>query len=286
MGVAPRFPPPDHPLRLQRIQRRRVQPEPLRQHRAAVGAERSGRHVRLRRQAREAQRAVRHGDRAEARVLHPLQRPAGVQVRILDHLVQRADRGAGHPFRQQQGEEGGLRVPRRPSAHHRVHQVHARAAVPHRAEARVLLDRLLPQRTQQPAPLRLVAGDDGDVPVRAGVDVVRAEREPAVPVADARRRRPRGLARLQQAEGGEQGKGVGLQHRDLDRAGDARPLALQQRGDDGAVEVDAGQEVRDRRPGLHRRAVREAGDAHEPRHRLHGQVHRRVVAVGAAAPVA
>ncbi len=104
-----------------------------------------------------------------------------------------------------------------------------------------------------------------------------------MPVSDAPRRR---IARLQQAHRREQGEQVGLQHRDLDRARHARALALEQRRHDGAVEVDAGQEVRDGGAGLQRRPVRHAGDAHEARHGLHRQVHRRVVAIGPVAAIA
>ena len=48
----------------------------------------------------------------------------------------------------------------------------------------------------------------------------------------------------------------------------------------------AGQEVDDRGAGLHRRLVGEAGGVHHAGEGLHGEVHGRVVAVGAIAPIA
>jgi hypothetical protein len=48
----------------------------------------------------------------------------------------------------------------------------------------------------------------------------------------------------------------------------------------------ARQEVGDRGAGLHRRPVGEAGGVHHAGKGLHGEIHGRVVAIGAIAPVA
>ena len=67
-------------------------------------------------------------------------------------------------------------------------------------------------------------------------------------VAGARRRFR--AARMEHAEvGGERGIN-GVLHRHFDHAGDARVLALVQRGHDRAVEVDAGHEIAQGRPDL------------------------------------
>ena len=44
----------------------------------------------------------------------------------------------------------------------------------------------------------------------------------------------------------------------------------------------AAHKIGDRRPGLHRKAVGEPGDAHHPRIGLDGQIHRQIVPVRAA----
>ena len=48
----------------------------------------------------------------------------------------------------------------------------------------------------------------------------------------------------------------------------------------------AGGEIDQRRAGLHRRSVRVAGRIHDAGDGLHGQVHRRIVAIGAVVAVA
>ena len=101
---------------------------------------------------------------------------------------------------------------------------------------------------------------------------MRAGLLPAGAEAHAERRGERGIDRVE--------------HRDLDRAPAPGALAVEQRGDDAAVEMHAGEEVAQRRARLHRLAVGKAGDVHDAGHRLHGEVHRRIVAIEALLAVA
>jgi hypothetical protein len=48
------------------------------------------------------------------------------------------------------------------------------------------------------------------------------------------------------------------------------------RGHDARVSVNAAHEIRDGDARAHRRAIGEAGDAHDARRRLHGQIHRQI----------
>ena len=105
-----------------------------------------------------------------------------------------------------------------------------------------------------------------------------------MPVAGARRRGR--AARMQHAEiRGERRIGRIL-HRDFDDAALAGALALVERGHDRAVEMDAGHEIADRRAGLDRRLIRKAGRIDDAAHRLHHQIHRRIVAIRTVLPVA
>src|SRR3546814_99315 len=82
------------------------------------------------------------------------------------------------------------------------------------------------------------------------------------------------------AEIGGHGRIGRVLHRDLDDSAPPGALALVERRDDRGVEVDAGAEVAKRGPRLHRRLVGIAGDADDPHHRLHDEIHRRIVPVG------
>ena len=213
-----------------------------------------------------------HHDAAQLRMILPLQRAALVHVRIGHHLGQLAHRRARHPAALQQLEQLLLGEPRRPAAHHAVDLVDMRDPVLERGEARIGGKVLAVHGRQQRAPMDVADADDGDVAVACRVDVVRRLGQAGMAVAGARR--PLRAARaMQQAEAGGERRIHRVQHRHLDLAAGAGALAFEPGGDDGAVEMGAGEEVAQRRAGLDRRAVREPGDAHHPGHRLHGQVH-------------
>ena len=105
-----------------------------------------------------------------------------------------------------------------------------------------------------------------------------------MPVAGACRRRV--ATRMQHAEVGRERRIGRVLHRHFDDAALAGALALVQRGHDRAIEVDAGAEIADGRTGLDRRLVGEAGRIDDAAHRLHDQIHGRVVAIGAGLAVA
>ena len=136
----------------------------------------------------------------------------------------------------------------------------------------------------QAAPMLLVGADDGEPAVLAGVDIVGRDREAAVAIAGAPQG-PVGVV-VDHAEVRGEGREHGLDHRHFDHPPTTGPLALVEGGDDGPVEVRARQEIGDRRTGLHRRAVREAGDADRAGRRLDGDVHGQVVALGTGEAVA
>ena len=108
-------------------------------------------------------------------------------------------------------------------------------------------------------------------------------REPAVTVARAGRRRLavedicqiRGHRRID-----------GLDHRDFDQPPAAAFLPVVKRGENAGVKMNAADEVGDGGPRLDRRTVGKAGHAHDARHRLDGQVHRQIVAIGPRQPIA
>ena len=77
-----------------------------------------------------------------------------------------------------------------------------------------------------------------------------------------------------------------LLHRHLDQAAQARALALEQRGHDAAIQMDATKKITQGGTGLDRGPIRKTGDVHDARHGLHGQVHGGVVFVGTAAAIA
>ena len=98
------------------------------------------------------------------------------------------------------------------------------------------------------------------------------------------RRHPAGLPKGFELRG--QGRVGGFLHRHLDEAPLAGAFALEQRGDRRGIEMNAGKKIDDGRPRLERRLIRQPGDADQPAHRLDRQIHRQIVAVGTAEPVA
>ena len=89
-----------------------------------------------------------------------------------------------------------------------------------------------------------------DVAVLGRVDV---QRHAAVAGVAGPRRRLAGLEIGVQLRG--QGRVGGLLNRHLDESAPAGTLALEQRCEGGGIEMDAGEEIDDRRAGLDRRSV-------------------------------
>ena len=78
----------------------------------------------------------------------------------------------------------------------------------------------------------------------------------------------------------------GFLHRHFHQPPDPGHRALVERGHRRRVEVDAGEKIDNRRPRLERRPAGLAGDADDPGKRLDRQVHRQIVAIGPAQPIA
>ena len=232
----------------------------------------------------EAERAGGQHHLAELRVLDLQQRAAEVELRVPLNLGQFPHRRAGDPGLGKPLEQRLLRHAADPAGDDPVHFLHPGDAVRTCGVVRVAGQRLVPEESGQRLPVAVVVAKDGDMAVRRRIDVVGADGEAAMPVAGALDAgRPLGG---EEAEVGGQGGIDGLQHGDLHRARAARPFALEQGGDDGAVEVHARAEVDHRRPRLQGRPVGLAGDGHDAAHGLHREVHRGVVAIGTVRAVA
>ena len=143
-----------------------------------------------------------------------------------------------------------------------------------RVEPDIVAQILAAHCLQQAMPVLLDGKVHRDIAVIGRIDV---DRDAAVAgIAGARRHFP-GLPKGFKLRG--QGCVGGLLHRDLDLAAPSGPLALEQRRDRRRVEMDAGEEIDDRRAGFERRTIRKAGDANQPAHRLDRQIHRQRIAV-------
>jgi len=192
----------------------------------------------------------------QLRVILPLQRTARVHVFVAHHLVEGADRGAGHTPLHQLRECLLLGVAAGPVADQHVNFVHGGNPFRQAGKAR-FGDKVRPaHRLAQAMPLAVADTDDRDPAIAAGVDVVRALGHAAVAVASAGRRRGRVVLRApDHAEGGGQRRIDRVLPRHAYPARNASAFTVPKRRGYRAIEVDAGEEIAQRRARLARRAV-------------------------------
>ena len=122
-------------------------------------------------------------------------------------------------------------------------------------------------------------GDDGDIAVLGFVDVVRCDREAAMPVADPGRDLALGV--VDKAQVRRERRIDRLLHGHFDEPAAARDRAFVERRDGRGIKMNTAEKVDERGAGLDGRAVGKARDAHDTRHRLHREVHGQAVLVGA-----
>ena len=145
-------------------------------------------------------------------------------------------------------------------------------------QLRVLEQRGAAQHMAHRVPVPLGGGEDRDIAVGAAVGVVRRHGERGMPVAGAVGHAGVTVHHRTQRRGERDHRR--LVHGDLDPLALAGALALHQRAQNAGAEMDARQEVADRRARLGRRPVGVAGGVGDAAHRLDGDVHGREVAIG------
>ena len=162
----------------------------------------------------------------------------------------------------------------RPSLHGGVGRVHVAAARGHVHEARIIGQRRRVHGAHQLAPVAFADADDGDMAILGLIDVVWRHAQRLVAIARARRIAAK---RVVGAEGRGEGGEHGVLHGHVQHGAGAGLRPAIEGRDDGRVQVDAAQDVAQRRARLQGRLAIVAGDADGAAHGLHGDVHRKVV---------
>ena len=183
------------------------------------------------------------------------QRSPLAQMRIDEHLAQRANRTAGGAVFVQQLEQLVPAAFAGFGADFCIELVHPRDTIAKRIILRVFGPVRAVERFAERNPVPFVVANDGDETVGSRIDVVWRERHAAVPVAGADnvlafaygKRQVRGHCRVDC-----------IKHSDFGAERDARALARKQRCDNGPVKVRAGGEVYERWPCFEGRPVRKA----------------------------
>ncbi|MNV34075.1 hypothetical protein D3C71_1254790 [compost metagenome] len=146
------------------------------------------------------------------RMRPPMQHPRRMQMRVVDDFVQFTNRRARHAMTHQTREQLFLACLAGLLADRTVKCVHICNARRPGRKAAVRQPLLASKRMRQRGPVTVVRGEDGDVPIRGGVDVVGRHGQAAMPGA-------RALAALVatavQAQAGEQARIDGAEHGDL-----------------------------------------------------------------------
>src|SRR3989454_9709995 len=175
-----------------------------------------------------------------------------------------------------------LRALRRPRFHQGVDVVLALPACLGGVVARVA-DEIVPPDGPQHRKPHLLRHEDEDVVVGpAGPATIRRSRYAGAELISGPRAGLSEALVIAQADPDEIDDRV--LHGDLDLLAFAGRVALHERGEDSDHAVHPGARVSDGRPDVGRRAVREAGDAHRPAHRLRDRLVALVVTVRPVRP--
>src|SRR5262245_9084911 len=199
------------------------------------------------------------------------------EVRVAQHLAGVQAGPTGHAGTSQDLHDVVLRPRRRPRLDQRIDLFLVLPAGVRRLVARVADEIVTPDGAQQRVPHLLLDEDEDVVVGPAGAAPIRRPRHAGAElVAGAQH----GLAEplmVPQADADEVDDRV--LHRHLDLLPLAGGVALHERGEDTDHAVHAGPGVADRRPHVHRWAVRDAGDAHGAPHGLRDGLVALVVAI-------